>query len=71
VGGLQPGDLDVVESYRCKFVRELVPMGFDEILIRSLLAAPPADLVAVKFTPVEAYSQTPGPKAGEPLRAQA
>ncbi|WP_194721292.1 hypothetical protein [Noviherbaspirillum malthae] len=71
VGGLQPGDLDVVESYRCKFVRELEPMGFDEILIRSLLAAPPADLVAVKFTPVEAYSQTPGPKAGEPLRAQA
>lgn len=71
VGGLQPGDLDVVESYRSKFARELEPMGFAEIQIRTLLAAPPADLVAVRFTPVEAYSQTPGPRAGEPLRAQA
>lgn len=70
-GGLQAGDLEVVERYRCNFARELGPMGFDEILIHTLLAAPPADLVAVRFTPVEAYSQTPGPKAGEPLRAQA
>ncbi|WP_151634720.1 hypothetical protein [Noviherbaspirillum aerium] len=71
VGGLLAGDLDIVERYRSSFARELDPLGFDEILIRTLLAAPPADLVAVTFTPLEAYSQTPGPNAGEPLKAQA
>lgn len=71
VGGLDAGDLELVERYRCDFARELQPMGFDEILIHTLLAAPPADLVAVTFTPIEAYSQTPGPNAGEPLKAQA
>lgn len=71
VGGLETGDMERIEHYRGSFARELEPMGFDEIRIRTLLAAPPADLVAVTFTPVEAYSQTPGPNAGEPLRAQA
>lgn len=71
VGGLEAGDMERIEHYRGSFARELEPMGFDEMLIRTLLAAPPADLVAITFTPVEAYSQTPGPNAGEPLRAQA
>lgn len=71
IGGLQPGDIHIVERYRGAFSRELEPLGFEEILIRTLLACPPADLVSLSFTPCEAYSQTPGPKAGEPLQATA
>jgi hypothetical protein len=70
VGGLKEGDLQIVEDYRSAFARELDPLGFDEVLIRSFLSCPPADIVSLTFTPAEAYSQTPGPSAGEPLRMQ-
>ncbi|RJF96108.1 hypothetical protein [Noviherbaspirillum saxi] len=69
VAGLQPGDADIIGRYRDAFARELEPLGFGEVLIQTLLACPPADLVGLTFTPCEAYSQTPGPKAGEPLKA--
>ncbi len=40
-----------------------------EAFCRAFFSAPPGDLVAVTFTPVEAYGQTPGPHAGERLDA--
>ena len=64
---LQPGDLEIVEAYRTAFAHALLPLGFDEALIRTLLACPPADIIGIRLTPTDAYSQTPGPKAGEPL----
>ena len=67
VNGLAGGDVDIVEAYRTAFAKAVAPLSFDETLIRQLLFCPPADIVGISFTPTEAYSQTPGPKAGEPL----
>jgi hypothetical protein len=68
VGGLADGDLQAITGYRSAFARELATLGYDEILVRTLFSYPSADVVGLSFTPSEAYSQTPGPKAGEPLR---
>jgi hypothetical protein len=70
VGDLADDDYRIVDSYRDAFVQELEPLGFDPVMIRAMLACPPADLVAVSFTPAAAFSQTPGPNAGEPLKAR-
>lgn len=67
VSGLSEGDLELVTAYRSAFATELAPLGYDESLIRTALSFPPADIVAISFTPSEAYSQTPGPQAGQPL----
>jgi hypothetical protein len=64
-------DMRIVEHHREAFVGELRPMGYDPRLIRTLLSCAPEDLVAVHFTPYAAFTQTPGPRAGEPLRENA
>jgi hypothetical protein len=67
VAGATETDWRVIDAYRDAFVRELAPMGYDELLIHTLLSCAPADAVALRFTPSEAYLQTPGPGAGTPL----
>lgn len=67
VGGLANGDLGILDAYRIAFARELAPFGFEGKLIRTLFSVPSADIVSITLTPSEAYSQTPGPRAGEPL----
>jgi hypothetical protein len=64
---IEPGDEALSRRYVDAFVAELVPFGYPEAVIRAFLACPPDDLVAVQFTPAAAFSQTPGPQAGEPL----
>lgn len=64
---LQAGDLDLVEAYREAFAQELERIGFQRAIVGTLLACPPGEMVGIRFTPAEAYSQTPGPKAGELL----
>lgn len=66
-----PGDGAVVERYVDAFVAQVKVYGYPEPLIRAFLAHAPDDLVAVQFTVSAAYSQTPGPQAGEPLGAPA
>jgi hypothetical protein len=68
IGPLEEGDLQRIRVYRDAFAHALEPLGFSQPLIRTMLAFPPADIVAITFTPLEAFSQTPGPKAGAPLR---
>ena len=64
---LAPGDLEIVEAYRTAFSQALLPLGFAEMPIRTLLSCAASDIVGIRFTAEEAYSQTPGPKAGERL----
>ncbi len=68
---LEPGDLERVERYVRAFAADVVPLGFTEAYMRALLACPADDLVAVQFTIAAAFSQTPGPRAGEPLGSAA
>lgn len=63
----EPGDAAIVERYVDAFVAQVIGYGYPEALIRAFLACSPDDLVGVQFTVSAAYSQTPGPQAGEPL----
>jgi hypothetical protein len=60
----QPGDERHVECHREAFLRDLVGLGYDESLPRTLLGGDWADAVAVTFTPTAVFAQTPGPGAG-------
>lgn len=71
VGELADGDLQRMADYRTAFGREIAPHGFDETRVHTLLAYPANEIVTLSFTPTSAFSQTPGPKAGEPLRSAA
>jgi len=64
------GEAARVRAYVETFVRVVEPEGYSPRLIRALFASPPEtpeDWVAVTFTPTSAFSQTPGPSAGDPL----
>lgn len=59
-----------IRAYVETFLRVVEPEGYSPRLIRALFAGPretPEDWVAVTFTPTSAFSQTPGPSAGDPL----
>jgi len=64
---VEADDVAAVTRYVDAFVAELVPFGYPEPLIRTFLACDVEDLAAVRFTVTDAYLQTPGPHAGEPL----
>lgn len=68
VAKARAGDVDLVAAYQQAFVEEVVPLGFREDAIRTLLAFTPEDIVGITFTPTSAFIQTPGLSAGEPLR---
>ena len=63
--------LDAVRRHCDAFVNEVAPLGFAVPVVRSLLDFPDDDIVSITFTPTAAYDQSPGPRAGEPLRASA
>jgi hypothetical protein len=60
----QPGDERLVDGQRERFLRDLVGIGHDESVPRTLLGGDWADAVAVTFTPTAVFAQTPGPNAG-------
>ncbi|HEX5804787.1 MAG TPA: hypothetical protein VFY31_00395 [Macromonas sp.] len=66
---LAPDDLALVRRFCTSFAAELVTIGVSAPAALALLDAPDHDLVAVSFTPCAAFQQTPGPEAGQPLRA--
>ena len=68
IGMASGADLQAVTTYRTAFARELEPFGYEEANIRAMLACPDADIVALQFHPCAAFSQTPGPNAGQPLQ---
>ena len=60
-------DLPLVEAHIADFLREVVPMGMSEKVVSTMLAFSTDDLVTVVYSPSAAFSQTPGPKAGQPI----
>jgi hypothetical protein len=64
---LRENDFHLVNSYRKAFVGHLEELGFSSALIETLLDCGSSDLAAVTFTPSSAFSQTPGPKAGQAI----
>lgn len=60
-------DLPIIAAHVADFVREVLPLGMTEAVVRAVFACEAADLVTVVYSPSAAFTQTPGPKAGEPL----
>lgn len=67
----QAGDVELMRSYRERMVGELELLGHGRGFTLGLLASRPEQLVVVSLAPEEAYVQTPGPRAGAPLRGGA
>ena len=66
-GRIEPAlgdDLALATEFADGFCEQLATFGYAENFVRSLLFVAPEDLAAVRFTPTELYSQTPGPDAG-------
>lgn len=59
-----PGDAALVAHYVECFADEIASLGFDRVLVKTMFRHEPHELVTVRFTPSEAYEQTPGPQAG-------
>lgn len=58
----------IIEKHEEDFAKSLLAIGFSREFTHGLLRCSQAELVAVTFTPDAAFSQTPGPKAGETLK---
>ena len=68
VAPLAADDPHLLAEYRGQLARQVAPFGHSEAFVRKLLSVAPGDVVAISFTPSAAFLQTPGPKAGSPLR---
>jgi hypothetical protein len=65
------GDMAALASYLRSMEREITQIGFSAPLARAMLAHRLEDVVAVRFTPEQAFEQTPGPRAGTQLGSAA
>ncbi len=62
-------DHELLQRYLRAMETQLQQVGFGPHYTRVMLAHRPEDVVAVSFTPEQAFDQTPGPKAGASLRS--
>jgi hypothetical protein len=60
-------DVPVLAAYLESMEHELRQVGIAAPLTRAMLAHRLEDVVAVRFTPEQAFDQTPGPRAGTAL----
>lgn len=66
---LDSGDADSIAAYIELFAADLDRIGHRGILARTILACAPGDYAAVSFVPNIAFTQTPGPAAGNRIGA--
>ena len=58
----------LVRRYIEAFAREIAVLGHTDEQARAMFEFRDDDLLAIDFTPDAAFEQTPGPKAGSPLK---
>ena len=63
-------DEPVLAAYLRSMEVEIASVGFPAHVARTMLAHQLEDVVAVRFTPEQAFEQTPGPRAGAALGGQ-
>jgi hypothetical protein len=66
---LRDGDAESVATHLELFAADLDRIGHLGNLGRTVLASSLTELAAVRFTPLEAFTQTPGPVAGKRIGA--
>ena len=60
-------DVPVLQAYLASMTVELGKIGIGPTLVAAMLACRLEDVVALEFSPEEAFDQTPGPRAGQPI----
>ena len=65
-----PEDQPVLDAYLKSMEHEIARVGFAPHLTRAMLAHRLDDVVAIRFTPEQAFDQTPGPRAGRSLEGR-
>ena len=65
---VQESDRAIVLRHTDEFVVDAGRVGYPEVAIRTLVWCDLDDLVAITFTPLAGFLQTPGPRAGAPLQ---
>lgn len=63
----RPDDKPALTRYLQAMQRELGRVGFGPEFAAAMLSHRFEDLTAIEFMPSQAFDQTPGPRAGEPL----
>lgn len=63
-----PDDVPALQRYLRAMQGELGRIGLGPDFAAAMLAHRFEDLSAIEFTPAQAFDQTPGPNAGQPLR---
>ncbi|MFZ5549660.1 MAG: hypothetical protein ACOZJX_13265 [Pseudomonadota bacterium] len=61
----EPAHAALVEARRAAFSQALVPFGFCHEQVATWYAVRETGLMTVRFTPIGAWNQTPGPGAGQ------
>lgn len=62
-----PADVALVRRHLMLFAGEISQLGWDQRFVEQMLWHDPNQLMAIRFTPENAYVQTPGPGAGQAL----
>jgi len=68
VAAAEKQDIESAILHTDELVADVCPMGYPEPLVRAVVWFDPDDVRVVTFTPIAAFLQTPGPRAGEPLQ---
>lgn len=63
-------DQPALDQYGVAMQHELARIGFPADFAAAMLAHRLDDLTAVEFTPEQAFNQTPGPLAGQPMQGR-
>lgn len=64
-------DRPALDRYLASMEQEIGRVGYTVQMARAMLAYRLEDVVAVSFTPEQAFDQTPGPRAGSAMGARA
>ncbi|MDM7941978.1 MAG: pyridoxamine 5'-phosphate oxidase family protein [Hydrogenophaga sp.] len=64
-------DVPALQRYLRGMETELTRIGFDAVYARAMLMHRLDDVVAIEFEPEQAFDQTPGPRAGQPITGAA
>jgi hypothetical protein len=67
LGPCHPDDRLLHKRYVDLVAADLISAGYSPAFAHSMMPTPSLDMLAVTFTPTQAFNQTPGPKAGTPL----
>jgi hypothetical protein len=68
VGTVSPAERELARQQFINIVEHISALAYPEDGVRCFFHYTPEQLVAVSFTPTEAFEQTPGPRAGARLQ---